>query len=122
MTPGRHLVCSGYRLGAVPDCVEGSPKRGDYALTTVLPTSRIPFSSSLKSYLSFRSKPLDEPPNPALSRYYLTLYPKREEQHRVLQECADLAPERLGPAVPVSYTHLRAHETVLDLVCRLLLE
>ena len=25
-------------------------------------------------------------------------------------------------AHPVSYTHLRAHETVLDLVCRLLLE
>ena len=29
------------------------------------------------------------------------------------------ADERPGP---VSYTHLRAHETVLDLVCRLLLE
>ena len=28
-------------------------------------------------------------------------------------------PETLSP---VSYTHLRAHETVLDLVCRLLLE
>eukprot|EP00657_Telonema_sp_P-1_P001234 TRINITY_DN12798_c0_g1_i1.p1 TRINITY_DN12798_c0_g1~~TRINITY_DN12798_c0_g1_i1.p1 ORF type:complete len:123 (+),score=39.16 TRINITY_DN12798_c0_g1_i1:173-541(+) len=26
------------------------------------------------------------------------------------------------PRTPVSYTHLRAHETVLDLVCRLLLE
>mgnify|MGYP003381562313 CR=1 FL=1 len=26
------------------------------------------------------------------------------------------------PVVAVSYTHLRAHETVLDLVCRLLLE
>ena len=26
------------------------------------------------------------------------------------------------PAYAVSYTHLRAHETVLDLVCRLLLE
>ena len=25
-------------------------------------------------------------------------------------------------APPVSYTHLRAHETVLDLVCRLLLD
>ena len=25
-------------------------------------------------------------------------------------------------SMPVSYTHLRAHETVLDLVCRLLLE
>ena len=30
---------------------------------------------------------------------------------------------RLSSApAPVSYTHLRAHETVLDLVCRLLLE
>ena len=29
---------------------------------------------------------------------------------------------RIGGVVPVSYTHLRAHETVLDLVCRLLLE
>ena len=27
-----------------------------------------------------------------------------------------------GAITPVSYTHLRAHETVLDLVCRLLLE
>ena len=31
------------------------------------------------------------------------------DKHRVMQ-------------IPVSYTHLRAHETVLDLVCRLLLE
>ena len=29
---------------------------------------------------------------------------------------------RLASYSPVSYTHLRAHETVLDLVCRLLLE
>ena len=29
---------------------------------------------------------------------------------------------RPGTLVAVSYTHLRAHETVLDLVCRLLLE
>ena len=28
----------------------------------------------------------------------------------------------LQGAATVSYTHLRAHETVLDLVCRLLLE
>ena len=33
-------------------------------------------------------------------------------------------PKLLGVAhqISVSYTHLRAHETVLDLVCRLLLE
>ena len=28
----------------------------------------------------------------------------------------------VAPIIPVSYTHLRAHETVLDLVCRLLLQ
>ena len=34
-----------------------------------------------------------------------------------------LYPKRLiGDLVAVSYTHLRAHATVLDLVCRLLLE
>ena len=33
------------------------------------------------------------------------------------------APETVANFIkPVSYTHLRAHETVLDLVCRLLLE
>src|SRR5665811_595456 len=32
------------------------------------------------------------------------------------------APPHPTPLLPVSYTHLRAHETVLDLVCRLLLE
>src|SRR5664280_3169921 len=31
-------------------------------------------------------------------------------------------PARDPTPAPVSYTHLRAHETVLDLVCRLLLE
>ena len=45
----------------------------------------------------------------ALKTFYALLTPKQqkifEEQH-----------------APVSYTHLRAHETVQDLVCRLLLE
>ena len=30
--------------------------------------------------------------------------------------------EHLRKERPVSYTHLRAHETVLDIVCRLLLD
>src|SRR5665811_1956007 len=33
-----------------------------------------------------------------------------------------VGPAQPGWLRPVSYTHLRAHETVLDLVCRLLLE
>ena len=36
--------------------------------------------------------------------------------------CERLVPFMAITYVPVSYTHLRAHETVLDLVCRLLLE
>ena len=38
--------------------------------------------------------------------------------------CSELVPAlpALPPVTAVSYTHLRAHETVLDLVCRLLLE
>ena len=35
---------------------------------------------------------------------------------------ADMVEKNFPNVKPVSYTHLRAHETVLDLVCRLLLE
>ena len=38
---------------------------------------------------------------------------------KVLRHVAQASTQVLAP---VSYTHLRAHETVLDLVCRLLLE
>ena len=41
---------------------------------------------------------------------------------RLLLVIDDVAGLREGEGAPVSYTHLRAHETVLDLVCRLLLE
>ena len=37
-------------------------------------------------------------------------------------ESEKLIQAALDRLMPVSYTHLRAHETVLDLVCRLLLE
>src|SRR5665811_1088533 len=48
-------------------------------------------------------------------RYYGLL----EKQFRGYYEKAS---RRSGVTGAVSYTHLRAHETVLDLVCRLLLE
>ena len=40
----------------------------------------------------------------------------------VALEAAEAQVEVAVPVEPVSYTHLRAHETVLDIVCRLLLE
>ena len=39
-----------------------------------------------------------------------------------VQEGISLMRQYCNYQEPVSYTHLRAHETVLDLVCRLLLE
>ena len=70
--------------------------------------------------------------NPALARQYEAV---REELAEAIHLNENLgapssrALDKLFAAIdaepvrkPVSYTHLRAHETVLDLVCRLLLE
>ena len=44
------------------------------------------------------------------------------EQH-ALERQLQFGRRAVGRVIePVSYTHLRAHETVLDIVCRLLLE
>ena len=43
-------------------------------------------------------------------------------QPDALDTVVGIAASGTTPYVAVSYTHLRAHETVLDLVCRLLLE
>ena len=44
-------------------------------------------------------------------------------EHHVVIVWVEVIPEvETRNVEPVSYTHLRAHETVLDLVCRLLLE
>ena len=66
--------------------------------------------------------------SPAATRKYLSKKSLRIGNHHVAQNCPSRANDlfraitRLYRAQPVSYTHLRAHETVLDLVCRLLLE
>ena len=41
---------------------------------------------------------------------------------RVIGDIEIVKNQSATSTIPVSYTHLRAHETVLDLVCRLLLE
>ena len=49
----------------------------------------------------------------------------REQRRPAVEVAGGFALGKLGitaAPTPVSYTHLRAHETVLDLVCRLLLE
>ena len=44
------------------------------------------------------------------------------QQYRLDAESRRALDEYLERRMAVSYTHLRAHETVLDIVCRLLLE
>ena len=46
----------------------------------------------------------------------------RHRRHEADFLAVTLEHEQLAVAGAVSYTHLRAHETVLDLVCRLLLD
>ena len=48
--------------------------------------------------------------------------PLNTQQLADLLTMSGMEVEDLRPVAPVSYTHPRAHETVLDLVCRLLLE
>ena len=45
-----------------------------------------------------------------------------EQWRGLLLRSVGFEPDRFTTREPVSYTHLRAHETVLELVCRLLLE
>ena len=47
---------------------------------------------------------------------------KRAEAVKKFLASKGVVADKLETAGSVSYTHLRAHETVLDLVCRLLLE
>src|SRR5665811_287885 len=61
-----------------------------------------------------------QPVPPALMPYLM----QRAAQGLITQKALVYEAERMGLGVSdeaVSYTHLRAHETVLDLVCRLLL-
>ena len=53
------------------------------------------------------------------------MLPDAPSDYKREQECTDFIakiPVEWDETKSVSYTHLRAHETVLDLVCRLLLE
>ena len=75
------------------------------------------------------------PPRSTLDRSSAAsdVYKRQLDQVAVMVPNDELAVAQAGPrqrraqvvaheVAPVSYTHLRAHETVLDLVCRLLLE
>src|SRR5665811_2418285 len=60
-------------------------------------------------------------PGQRVKNYRLIAGPRQHSQflHHSLIAATESAPVQMDA---VSYTHLRAHETVLDLVCRLLLE
>ena len=57
-----------------------------------------------------------------LRAYLSKHFAERTSMHGVFMDILGVGVMITGESGPVSYTHLRAHETVLDLVCRLLLE
>ena len=63
---------------------------------------------------------LDRADVPQIEQHLVPEAGVQQVQHGML-DTAHVQIDAAGPA-PVSYTHPRAHETVLDLVCRLLLE
>ena len=61
--------------------------------------------------------------SPGKSVYWTTKNKKNDPDRIELKKyCSFCRKHAAHKEKPVSYTHLRAHETVLDLVCRLLLE
>ena len=78
----------------------------------------LPFRGSTHDEI-FR-KVLHEPAPPLTSVRTDVEVPEAVEA-LVMRALAKSPDDRFASA-PVSYTHLRAHETVLDIVCRLLLE
>ena len=64
---------------------------------------------------------IDFPPEGASAPSRLLRRGLRVERHRRDMNATGISPV-VTPVYPVSYTHLRAHETVLELVCRILLE
>src|SRR5450759_776517 len=78
-------------------------------------------------YYDYRYKPYDENPNPSAG-FFLDQEPKNKWD--IIEYSFEKSPTLWVPGdwnsqdykLPVSYTHLRAHETRHDLVCRLLLE
>ena len=80
-------------------CIRDRPKTAQRILDE-LATSRITIKAEPDQQPEFKHR--------SLGRLFYLLY--------------ELQKKNLLPSETVSYTHLRAHETVLDLVCRLLLE
>eukprot|EP00657_Telonema_sp_P-1_P011172 TRINITY_DN6054_c0_g1_i1.p1 TRINITY_DN6054_c0_g1~~TRINITY_DN6054_c0_g1_i1.p1 ORF type:complete len:107 (-),score=46.32 TRINITY_DN6054_c0_g1_i1:40-360(-) len=73
-----------------------------------------------QGYVLFHDRPVATPfPQPVAQ--HMAGVPQPQQ---IAEQGSVLIGSGCGPysALTVSYTHLRAHETVLDLVCRLLLE
>src|SRR5450759_1558964 len=134
ITPGFSILLSDFERLIVRDYMlpfgnlresKGNMRRADIILITKSPENISPIQRRLIV------KEVDKAPYQNL--YFTTLTYKAplpvfeskdpEETHLDLSQCAGCGIVLItGIANPVSYTHLRAHETRHDLVCRLLLE
>src|SRR5450756_3004553 len=91
--------------------------------------ARFPRSSPVHRNLPLSGFPVDTAPSQKLSPIQKKWSPCQDCRHQRSARqfprycpCRDWSPSGRSSRTPVSYTHLRAHETRHDLVCRLLLE
>ena len=68
------------------------------------------------------NQPWERPVSMELYETNGTLAFQQDVGFEIQGDCTRAMPQKSLEIKTVSYTHLRAHETVLDLVCRLLLE
>ena len=114
------LACStsAFAQQAAPaPAADAKPEKWDVNAPPGMTTRKIPIGVDEGSWMN-----VDVAPD-GRTIWYVTAY---DDVATVLKDdarfCKDPLAARDGGARTVSYTHLRAHETVLDLVCRLLLE
>ena len=109
-------------------CIMGNPDRADHADIGLVPGNLIhwfgqnvntisPYVSSIPLGLE-NDRWLKKEPKLRLMREVLQM---KHEGRNLLYINHNIRTNPEEREKPVSYTHLRAHETVLDLVCRLLL-
>src|SRR5664280_3465871 len=101
-----------------------------------MPTRLLTSAASSVAACSPRAPHCSVPPGPCAGEHLTSAKPRKSSRRQT--HTHDVSVRKVPPSpssvasyafvvpstklIPVSYTHLRAHETVLDLVCRLLLE
>eukprot|EP00657_Telonema_sp_P-1_P010219 TRINITY_DN4532_c0_g1_i1.p1 TRINITY_DN4532_c0_g1~~TRINITY_DN4532_c0_g1_i1.p1 ORF type:complete len:131 (+),score=39.37 TRINITY_DN4532_c0_g1_i1:111-503(+) len=110
------------RSSAASDVYKRQVSSPEYTCLRPLGSTKLAVAAFLEpSHLRWKLQTLCPPPSSSSSSVGSSMHSSRYSSPNVFLKSRQYTCSSHG-AKSVSYTHLRAHETVLDLVCRLLLE